>query len=188
MTAAFAELYAAHLTAARRTALSLVPADQADDITAEAFTRVLAAMAAGGGPAGEFRPYLMATVRHLAADWHAEQARLAARPVDPRQLAVPGAGELASWHEQQRMTWRAFGRLPARWRAVLWQTEVEGRTAAELARASGMSPNAVSQLAVRARVGLAIAYQAERGDQMRYTGPLPVLRAAAARRKLRRSA
>jgi RNA polymerase sigma factor (sigma-70 family) len=188
MTAAFAELYAVHLTAARRVALSLVPADQADDITAEAFTRVLAAMTAGGGPAGEFRPYLLATVRHLAADWHAERACLAAVPVDLRQLAAPDAGQLATWHEQQRMTWRAFARLPARWRAVLWQTEVEGRSPAQLASASGMTPNAVSQLAVRARVGLAIAYQAERGDQMRYTGPLPVLRAMGTRRKLRQSA
>lgn len=73
------------------------------------------------------------------------------------------------------MTRRAFLSLPARWRAVLWQTEVEGRTPAELAPAAGMTPNGVAQLAWRARLGLAMAWQRERGVQERITGPAPAL-------------
>jgi RNA polymerase sigma factor (sigma-70 family) len=183
----FDALYVTHLPAARRTALALVPPDAADDIVAEAFARVLAACARGGGPTGAFRPYLLAAVRNLAHDYHASRRREAPLPVDPRAVTVPGAGELAVWYEERRMTARAFGSLPARWRAVLWQTEVEGRSPAELAGASGMTPNAVSQLAARARVGLAVAWQRERGTQERYTGPVPALRILAERKELRQS-
>jgi DNA-directed RNA polymerase specialized sigma24 family protein len=42
----YEELYVEHAPVARRLALSLVPAD---DIVAEAFARVLAAIRAGGG-------------------------------------------------------------------------------------------------------------------------------------------
>ena len=171
----FAELYREHLPAARRTALALVPAHAADDIVAEAFTRVLARRAAGGGPDCTFRPYLLAAVRNIARDWLAERGRCAPVPPDPRACRVPGAGELAARAEEAAMTRRAFSSLPPRWRAVLWQTEVEGRTPAELARASGMSPNAVAQLAARARFGLALAWHRERGTQERVTGPLPAL-------------
>jgi RNA polymerase sigma factor (sigma-70 family) len=171
----FADLYAEHLPAARRTALALVPADAAEDVVAEAFTRVLARQRAGGGPDGAFRPYLLAAVRNIARDWLAERGRCAPAPADPRAHRVPGAGELVTAAEEQAMTRRAFVSLPARWRAVLWQTEVEERTPAELARDSGMTPNAVAQLAVRARVGLAVAWQRERGAQERVTGPVPAL-------------
>jgi RNA polymerase sigma factor (sigma-70 family) len=172
--AAFAELYAAHLPDARRLALALAGPDAADDIVAEAFTRVLAARARGGGPTGAFGPYLRAVVRNLARDHNAQRARLAG-PVDPRAVTVPGAGELAARREELAMVARAFGALPARWRAVLWQTEVEQRPVAELARVSGMTPAAVSALAWRARAGLALAWQRERGDQERLTGPAPAL-------------
>jgi RNA polymerase sigma factor (sigma-70 family) len=171
----FADLYAEHLPAARRVALALVPADAAEDIVAEAFTRVLTRMAAGGGPDGAFRPYLMAAVRNIARDWLAERGRCAPAPIDPRAHRVPGAGELVNAAEELAMTRRAFESLPPRWRAVLWQTEVEGHTPAELAPTAGMTPNAVAQLAARARIGLALAWHRERGTQERITGPAPAL-------------
>lgn len=170
----FAALYAEHLPAARRAALALVPPDAAEDIAQEAFARVLAALAAGGGPRGEFRPYLLAAVRNLAADYLAQRRRVL--PLDPRAVRVPGAGELAVRAEEQRMTRRAFESLSARHRAVLWQTEVEGRTPARLAPAAGMTPNAVAALAWRARLALAVAWQRERGDQERVTAAPRVLR------------
>jgi RNA polymerase sigma factor (sigma-70 family) len=181
----FAALYAEHKSAAQRVALALVPADAADDIVAEAFTRVLARQVAGQGPDGAFRPYLLAAVRNIARDWLAERKRIVPAPIDPRAVRVPGAGELVAAAEEAAMTRRALAALPARWRAVLWQTEVERRTPAELARACGMSPNAVAQLAWRARLGLAIAWQRERGAQERRTGPAPAL-VRLAERKYRR--
>jgi RNA polymerase sigma factor (sigma-70 family) len=178
----FADLYAAHVSAARRTARALVPAQAAEDIAQEAFTRVLAVMRAGGGPAGEFRPYLLATVRNLAADYHARSRAPAAVPFDPRAVAVPGAGELAVRAEELAMVRRALGTLPRRWQAVLWQTEVEGLPAARIAALSGMTPNGVAALALRARAGLARAWERERGSQERDTAPVPALRLLARRK------
>lgn len=170
-----AALYSEHLPAARRAALALAPASEADDIAAEAFARVLAAMAAGGGPSGAFRPYVLAAVRNIARDRAAERRRVVpAASLSPRH-AAPGAGELALRAEELQMVLRAFGSLPRRWRAVLWQIQVEGRRPAELAAVSGMTPAAVSQLALRARAGLARAWEAERGDQERVTAPLRIL-------------
>lgn len=182
----FTELYSQHRPAALRVALALVPVGDAEDIVSEAFTRVYAIAAAGGGPAGAFRPYLLAAVRNLARDYHDARRRRASALAGPWPDVVPGAGELAARAEEHRMLARAFARLPARWRAVLWQTEVEEHSPAELASASGMSANAVSQLAVRARAGLALAWERERGQQERVTGPLPALAVLAGRKDQRR--
>jgi DNA-directed RNA polymerase specialized sigma24 family protein len=46
----YGDLYVEYAPAARGLALSMVPPDVADDIVAEAFARVLAAIRAGGGP------------------------------------------------------------------------------------------------------------------------------------------
>jgi DNA-directed RNA polymerase specialized sigma24 family protein len=55
----YEELYVEHTPAARRLALSMVSPDVADDIVAEAFARVLAAIRSGGGPSQTFRGYLL---------------------------------------------------------------------------------------------------------------------------------
>ena len=55
-------------------------------------------------------------------------------------MRVPGAGELVTAAEEMAMMRRAYESLLPRWRAVLWQTEVERRTPAELAPAAGMTP------------------------------------------------
>lgn len=184
-TLAYAALWAEHQPAARRTALALVPPDVADDIVSEAFARVLEASQRRGLPR-EFRPYLLTAVRHLATDYQAHRRRVV--PVrDPGvRVFSPGADGLVVRAEELAVVGRAFDSLPPRWRAVLWQTEVEGLLPAELAAVSDMSANAVAQLAVRAREGLALAWERERGGQMRDTAPLPALRSLAARRHARR--
>jgi hypothetical protein len=45
----------------------------------------------------------------------------------------------------------AFVRLPARWRMVLWHTEIEGESPARLAPQLGLTANGVAALACRAR-------------------------------------
>jgi RNA polymerase sigma factor (sigma-70 family) len=174
-----AALWAEHQPAARRVALALVPPDAADDIVAEAFARVLAAMARSGPPRA-FRPYLLAAVRNLARDWLSDRYRETSA-ADPWGAPSQGADVAVVRAEELAVVGRAFDSLPARWRAVLWQTEVEGRLPAELAAVSGMSANAVAALASRARTGLALAWERERGGQMRDTAPLPALRKLAAR-------
>ena len=56
---------------------------------------------------------------------------------------------------------RAFTRLPERWQLVLWRTEVEQQSPAEVAALLGLTPNGVSALAYRAREGLRQAYLQE---------------------------
>jgi hypothetical protein len=56
---------------------------------------------------------------------------------------------------------RAFARLPERWRAVLWHTEVEGESPAQVAPLLGLTPNGVAALAYRARERLRQMYLQE---------------------------
>ena len=175
----YEELYVEHATAARRLALSLVPSDVADDIVAEAFARVLAAIRAGGGPSSTFRGYLLTSVRNLANDWLRTRRRLtvvadmdvgdmdvqAGHPAAAQGRVTPGMSSAAETQvaarDEARLVARAFGGLPARWRAVLWQLEVEGKAPAAVAPMFGMSANGVSALAMRAREGLRQAYLEE---------------------------
>jgi RNA polymerase sigma factor (sigma-70 family) len=159
MTADLAGLYAEHEPAARRLALALAPPAEADDLVAESFTRVAAAIGRGREP-GAFKPYLMATVRHQASDLYRARHRLILVP-DPEPPAAPGADELAAQRDEAGRARRAFASLDERWQAVLWATEVEGRRPAELATRFGLPPNGVAQLAVRAREGLRQAYLAQ---------------------------
>ncbi len=53
---------------------------------------------------------------------------------------------------------KAFNALPERWQAVLWYTQVDGMSPAEAGVLLGMSANAVTSLAYRAREGLREAY------------------------------
>ena len=150
-----------------------MPADVADDIVAEAFARVLAAIRAGDGPSHAFRGYLLTSVRHLAHDWLQARRRLTVvgdldvqatdAAAGPGRVS-PGIGAAAETQaearDEARLVTRAFGRLPARWREVLWQLEPEGKAPAA-APMFGLSANGVSALAVRAREGLRQAYLEE---------------------------
>jgi RNA polymerase sigma factor (sigma-70 family) len=167
----YGELYVEYAPAARGLALSMVPPDVADDIVAEAFARVLAAIRAGGGPDHAFRPYLLAAVRNLANDWIAARRRVTViggldeEAGDRSAPLISGfSGDAATEAEaraEARLIVRAFSRLPKRWRAVLWQLEVEGKAPAEVAPVFGLSGNGVSALAMRAREGLRQAYLQE---------------------------
>ena len=149
----------------------MVPPDVADDIVAEAFARVLAAIQAGGGPDHAFRPYLLAAVRNLANDWIAARRRVTVigdldeEAGDRSALLISGfsddAATEAEARAEARLIVRAFSRLPERWRTVLWQLEVEGKAPAEVAPVFGLSGNGVSALAMRAREGLRQAYLQE---------------------------
>ncbi|HEY0718825.1 MAG TPA: sigma-70 family RNA polymerase sigma factor [Streptosporangiaceae bacterium] len=170
----YEELYVEHAPAARRVALSMVPRDVADDIVAEAFTRVLGAIRAGGGPGVAFRAYLLAAVRNTANDWLRASRRTTAvgdveedleERVPEENLGLArlsrGPEAEAEARAEARLVAQAFTKLPARWRAVLWQLEVEAKAPAAIAPMFGLSANGVSALAVRAREGLRQAYLAE---------------------------
>lgn len=156
---AYAELYRRHVAAALRFARSLTGnAADADDLVAEAFTRVLSALRGGNGPAEAFRPYLLSAVRNAFYD----NARRSLRehPVEELTPIAPGVPfvDPAAAADERRLIATAFQALPERWQLVLWHTEVEGEQPADIAPLLGISANAVAALAYRAREGLRERY------------------------------
>lgn len=137
--------------------------DDAADAVAEAFAGVLEAMS-GPGPVGPeaFRPYLLAATRNASIDVVRRAGR--STPTDEVDAfagtAAAGAGPsdrlLAG--EDRAMVAEAFAELPPRWRAVLWLTEVERLAPRDAALLLNVTPNNVSQLAVRARARLRQQY------------------------------
>ncbi|AEI13402.1 sigma-70 family RNA polymerase sigma factor [Cellulomonas gilvus] len=159
----FAALYERHASAATTVARQYTndPAD-ADDVVSDAFAAVYGALQRGNGPDEAFRAYLFTVVRRTAA-----VRREGARKVTPTDdLATLEAGTaLAGTAEEPTLAGfergvvaRAFHSLPERWQAVLWHTEVEELTPAEIAPILGLTANGVAALAYRAREGLRQAY------------------------------
>lgn len=161
-TDAFGLLYERHLESARRLArvLSTDHAD-ADDLIADTFAKVLAVLRNGGGPDTAFRAYLLTTMRHTRYDRARRERRVeltddltryeTAEPVDDPTISRLETSYAA----------RAFNRLPERWRAVLWHTEVEGESPSQVAPLLGLTPNGVAALAYRARERLRQMYLQE---------------------------
>jgi RNA polymerase sigma factor (sigma-70 family) len=154
---AYGALYARHAPAARRFAWRLTSSStSADDLVADAFAAVLAAIGRGHGPHDGFQAYLFTAVRrHAQRGW-------------ARNLPVPGGldptvlarreGLVEPDDAPEEVALAALERLPPRWRGALQMIEIEGRPLAEVADALGLSPNATSALAYRARRGLREAY------------------------------
>lgn len=148
--AAYGELYQRHVHPAYRLARQFVCSDaEADRVIAESFARILGELLRGNGPEDAFRQHVLATVRLVgekAATGGGHVVVIAgASSVDP--------GSAVGGLERRRVA-RAFGSLPARWRAVLWHTAVEGERHVDVAPLFGLTPKGVAALAYRAREGL----------------------------------
>jgi RNA polymerase sigma factor (sigma-70 family) len=163
-TAAFGVLYDRHSEAARRLARVLVrePSD-AEDLVAEAFAKVLAALRLGRGPEVAFRAYLLTAVRHACYDRTRRDRRIEFTEDLTRYETTggPTTGDQAVARLERSYAARAFAKLPERWQMVLWHTEVEGEKPATIAPMLGLSPNAVAALAYRARERLRQMYLQE---------------------------
>lgn len=157
VTDAYGTLYERHASAARRFAWRLTSSSvSADDLVADAFAAVLAAIGRGYGPHDGFQAYLFTAVRrHAQRGW----ARNLPMPggLDPTALAR------REWLVEpddvpEEIALAVLERLPVRWQGALRMIEIEGRPLAEVADTLGLSPNATSALAYRARRGLREAY------------------------------
>ncbi len=157
-TEAYGVLYERHLYAAKRAASCLAgSAAEREDLVADAFTKVLRALRAGGGPREEFRAYLLVTMRNAAIS--GSRGASVSLYADVPESYLSRGGEdpvLTRWDAAAAAD--AFASLPERWRTVLWHTEVEDESPAEIAPLLGMRPNGVAALAYRAREGLRQAY------------------------------
>lgn len=149
---AFDTVYRRHVDAARRLARILARDHaEADDLVAESFARLLSTLKSGGGPESAVRAYVLTTIRRV----HIDRGRSGSRVEPVEDIAdferpeTPDDPALAKL--EQAYAARAFAGLPERWQAVLWHTEVEGESAAQVAPLLGLNPNAVSAIAYRAR-------------------------------------
>lgn len=154
---AFAELWRRHYRSGARVARQFTSSIDADDLVAEAYTRIYQRVLAGGGPTGAFRPYLYTTIRNIASTWGAARHDVQVDDItefeDPTTTEDPAAVAL-----DRTLTVRAFRTLPDRWQSVLWYTEVEGMDPHEVAPLMGMTANGVAALSYRAREGLRKAW------------------------------
>ncbi|GAA4189978.1 hypothetical protein GCM10022288_18640 [Gryllotalpicola kribbensis] len=153
---AYGALWDRHHRAGISAARAITSAFDADDLVSEAFVRVLKAIERGNGPTAAFRPYLVTTIRSVAARWGAQP-----NEITPDELEVvdpDSSDEAFSERFDQSLTVRAFNTLPQRWQEVLWYTEAEQLPPREVAAMIGIKPNAVSALAKRAKEGLRHAW------------------------------
>ena len=148
---AFSILYERHVAAARQLAYQLAATPRlADDVVAEAFSRMLDGVTRGGGPSGAVRPYVLTAVRRVCYErLHGARAQPpqdgATLPDPDRLLVDPAVAGL-----ETALMARAYQSLPERSRAVLWHTEIERDPPADVAPLLGVTRNGV--IAVRRRV------------------------------------
>lgn len=160
---AYGELFARHHRAALNYARAIAGANEAEDLVAEAFAKLLSALRRDLGPETAFRPYLLTSIRRLWANTLRSRSRydvvedIAGAADRLHVRSAPISGE--TWREEAIA--EAFRQLPDRWREVLWLGNVDGYSQAEIARRLDIKPNAVAALSFRAREGLRREYLAQ---------------------------
>jgi RNA polymerase sigma factor (sigma-70 family) len=162
---AYGSLYERHVSAAYNLARQLTRSSaEADDLVSEAFARVLDTLRAGRGPDSAFRAYLLTSLRHVAYDKTRKDRKVeltddvtTVSGISTEKISEPFRDTAMAGLERS-LAAKAFARLPERWQAVLWHTEIEGQSPAEVAPLLGLTANGVSALAYRAREGLRQAY------------------------------
>ncbi|HEX6345003.1 sigma-70 family RNA polymerase sigma factor [Umezawaea sp.] len=161
---AYGQLYARHVHAAHNLARQLARSPiEADDLVADAFAKVLSVLCGGGGPDSSFRAYLLTSLRHTAYDKARRDRRLELAD-DVEAVSGVAATTSLPFHDtavarlDRSLAARAFASLPENWQTVLWHTEIEGQTPAQVAPLLGLTPNGVSAMAYRAREALRKAY------------------------------
>lgn len=149
---------------------------EADDLAAEAFTRILALFQRGQGPVEYARTYIARAVRNEATD-RSRRKSLPTVEID-EVLDVPSAYDLgahATSSVELDEAVQGMSGCSERQRYVLWQVAMAGRTVAELAAELDTTPNSVSVLLVRARATVRRTMNANResrraASQLRATG------------------
>ena len=157
--AAFGELWVRHERAGLAYARSL-SGSCADDLVAEAFTKILRTLQAGKGPRDNFRAYLYAAIRTGFIDEYRRFGRTLAvgypgdldALVDRQPPAPDGADD-----QQAQDAWRA---LSKREQWIMWATAIEGYTTPEIADRLGVRPGTAAVWAHRARQRFQAAFLA----------------------------
>ncbi|MFG2602600.1 ricin-type beta-trefoil lectin domain protein [Streptomyces sp. NPDC048514] len=113
-------------------------------LTTAAFTRLFGESLRHSGPTAAWRPEVLVTVRRIAAEWEAGDRR---ELLHPRLRTGDGTGGRAAARllppAERRLLSRAFQRVPATSRAVLWHIEVEAEPPAVPAALLGLDEEGV---------------------------------------------
>ncbi|WP_285107841.1 sigma-70 family RNA polymerase sigma factor [Promicromonospora sp. MEB111] len=154
-------LYERHSAAARALARQYVTAADAEDVVADAFSKLFEMLRRGVGPDAGFRPYLYTMVRHRSFDVSRGAARTRPSTDDEIESVL---GRVASKDDpalqgfERSVIAKAYVDLPERWREVLWYVLVDELKPAQVAPVLGLSPNGVSALLYRAKEALRAGY------------------------------
>lgn len=152
---AFTTLWARHSDAAYWAASAIPGNHEPDDVVQESFTRLLEGLqdTESDPITGPFRQYLYVVIRQVIES--SDSNSYIPIPFQP-QLFAPD--DLDASIADRALISVAYESLSKEWKTILWYTEVEQLTAAEISPFLGISPNAVSALAYRAREGLRSAW------------------------------
>ncbi len=156
---AFDGLYERHVSVASKVARRNVDnQSDAEDVVAEAFQAVLQSLVAGKGPDTFFRAYLLSTVARLSHHRNRKAGKVVPSGDESVLDQALSDSDPAIGAFESHTIAKAFRALPERWQAVLWYLDVERMKPAAVAPILGLSANAVSALALRAREGLRRQY------------------------------
>lgn len=132
--------------------------NDAEDLVAQAFMKILSAIQSGLGPKGPFRPYLYRAIRSCAVDhWRRDRSEYPVEKIPETSIPDPGF----SWIEEaadRELAAKALRSLPVRWQDVIRLIDIHRLRPREAAPILGIEANAVSALLRRARRGLREAY------------------------------
>lgn len=130
-------------------------ADDAEHVAAEAMAKTLMALQRGGGPTRSLAGYLELAVQSALMElYRTRQRAVVAEPLDAVTESRAHWVDPRLEHggpDDDHPVMQALAALPRRWREVVWALEVEQRPPAEVARAMGLTPNALAALKMRAR-------------------------------------
>lgn len=148
---AFSALYRRHLSFSVGTARHWGAGAEAEDLVSEVFTQIWSLIKRGCGPSDHFKAYVHTGVRNACN----RQSKMVARtrPVEDWVLDRPvyDGPELSFPPELVDDVRDAFESIPVgRWKKILVEIDIEGRSRTEVAAEMGMSVEAVSSLLYRA--------------------------------------
>lgn len=158
--AAFGELYRRHRDVVMAQAYSMTrDRDLAEDLVADAFTRVLGALSRGRGPKESVLGYVLVTLRTVWVGMvSVEQQVEPVAPDELRELADAGGVDFAEALAERDQVLRGFATLPVAEREVLWLLDVEQFPQELVAELLGVTSGALRALTFRARKRLGTAY------------------------------
>lgn len=152
---AVAELYRDHVGAALKYARAIAPSVvDAEDLVAEAFTRVIAQLALDRGPDSSFRAYLFTTMRHRLYSTNRREYAVA----DDSVLDRPTEDRADEDRADHAPLKQAFDSLAKQEQEVLLLLDVQELRPAEVCDRLGLRASALSMRVARARSALAEAY------------------------------